>query len=464
MLNVRPAVCAIVVAAFVMHVFGEDTVAVNQPTNNQVANEPKIKFSGNGWSMIGEIMKGTSTSGNGEGSNLDHAWIQTSVLELGVKADINDNTRVILDGWAEEDYTYELNSALINKDFAADQKVSKIPVGIQEAEGIYTVGGNDSKTFPFQIGVGVFPYKYNPDVRNLGEYLFRASAYPVYFMNWYDAAFYRMTGVRASTSPVDWFKFDALLFSEMYQIPLRDFSLACVATFNVGKFLELGCGIDINRILPVNNSYTSPGYSSNSDINCYSKDSVGIDSLTGQIVYGNQKDYSFKSTKVELRLSFDPKSFIPLQIFGKEDLKLYGEYAILGLQNYATHNVSNPAFYDTLSQRSPVMLGFNIPAFKILDVLSFEIEYLKTPYLPGSYNVFLNQSPVPVTLGQQNLSLADTKWSLYAKRTLGAFGLVVQVARDHFQPNNNQLTAVERADVLLASQDWWWSMKVQYGF
>jgi hypothetical protein len=448
-------------ATLAMHVFGEDTI--NEP-NKGPNNEPKIKLFGSGWSMIGEVMKGSSTAGNGEGSNLDHAWIQSSILELGVKADINDNTRVILDGWAEMDYTYELNSALIDKDFAADQKVGKTNVGIQDAEGIYTMGGNDSRTFPFQIGVGMFPYKYNPDVRNLGEYLFRASAYPVYFVNWYDAAFYRMTGLRASTRPFDWFKFDALLFSERYQIPLRDFSLAGVATFNIGKFMELGCGIDLSRIFSVNNSYTSPGYSSNADINCYSKDSVGVDSLTGQTVYGNQKVYSFQSTKIELRLSFDVKSFIPLEIFGKEDLKLYGEYAILGLQNYATHNVSYPAFYDTLSQRSPVMVGFNIPAFRILDVLSFELEYLKTPYLPTSYNVFQDQSPVPQTLAEKNLSMADTKWSLYAKKTLGAFAVIGQIARDHFQPNNNQLTAVERADVLLASQDWWWSMKVQYGF
>jgi len=454
MLNLNSAICVIVVTAFVTHGYGQDTL-----------NEPKVKISGNGWSMVGEIMKGTSTAGNGEGSNLDHAWIQTSVLELGVKANVNNNTRLILDGWAQTDYTYELNSSLINKDFAADQKVSKINVGIHDAEGVYTMGGSDSRTFPFQIGVGIFPYKYNPDVRNLGEYLFRASAYPVYFVNWYDAAYYRLCGVRISSKPTDWFKFDGLLFSEMYQIPLRDYSVAGVATFNFfGKFLEIGCGVDLSRILSVNNSYTSPGYTSNSDINCYSKDSVGIDSLTGQIVYGNQKDYTFKSTKVELRFSIDAKSVIPLNIFGKEDLKIYAEYAILGLQNYATHNVTYPAFYDTISQRSPIMLGFNFPAFRMLDVVSFEIEYLKTPFLPGSYNVFLNQSPVPVTLQQQNLTLADTKWSLYAKKTLGAFALIGQLARDHFAPNNNQLTAQERADVLLGSRDWWWSMKVQYGF
>jgi hypothetical protein len=453
MLNLKSGICAIAVVAIAMHGYGEDTL-----------KEPAVKFSGNGWSMIGEIMKGTSTAGNGEGSNLDHAWIQTSVLELMIKANVNNNTRVILDGWAQTDYTYALNSALIPMDFAADQKVSKINVGIQDAEGIYTVGGSDSRTFPFQIGVGVFPYKYNPDVRNLGEYLFRASAYPVYFVNWYDAAYYRMMGLRASTSPVDWFKFDGLLFSEMYQLPLRDFSLAGVATFTIGKFAEIGGGIDFNRIFSVNNSYTSPGYTSNSDINCYSKDSIGVDSLTSQTIYGNQKNYTFQSTKIAIRASFDVKSFIPLNIFGNEDLKIYGEYAVLGLQNYATHNVTYPAFYDTLSQRSPVMLGFNVPAFKVLDVLSFEIEYLKTPYLPTSYNVFQTQSPVPQTLQEKNFTLADTKWSLYVKKTLGAFALIGQMARDHFQPNNNQLKAVERADVLLGSQDWWWSMKVQYGF
>ena len=84
--------------------------------------------------------------------------------------------------------------------------------------------------------------------------------------------------------------------------------------------------------------------------------------------------------------------------------------------------------------------------------------------LPGSYNVFQYQAPVPVTLQQQGLFMADIKWSLYAKRTLGPFAFVGEVARDHFQPNNNQLLATERADVLLGWQDWWWSLKIQYGF
>jgi hypothetical protein len=451
MLNFQSGIYAIAAAALAMQAYGGDTLIA-----------PKVSVSGNAWSMIGEIMKGTSTAGNGEGSSLNHAWIQTSILELKVNADVNKNTRLIFDGWAEIDYTYELNSALINKDFAADQKVSKINVGIHDAEGIYTFGGSDSKVFPLQIGVGVFPYKYNPEARNLGEYLFRASAYPVYFVNWYDAAYYRMTGLRASTRPTDWFSFDALLFSEMYQIPLRDFSLAGVATFKIGKFGEIGGGIDFCRIFSVNESYTSPGYSSNSDINCYSKDSIGVDSAV-QTIY-NRKIYSFKSTKVEARISLDIKSFIPTDIFGKEDLKLYGECAILGTQNFATHNVTYPAFYDTLKQRLPVMVGFNFPAFKILDVVSFEIEYLRTSFLPGSYNVFLTQSPVPVTLQQQNLTLADTKWSLYMKKTLGAFALTGQIARDHFSANNNNLIAQERSDVLLGSEDWWWSLKVQYGF
>jgi hypothetical protein len=69
-----------------------------------------------------------------------------------------------------------------------------------------------------------------------------------------------------------------------------------------------------------------------------------------------------------------------------------------------------------------------------------------------------------VTLQQQNLTLADTKWSLYMKKTLGAFALTGQIARDHFSANNNNLIAQERSDVLLGSEDWWWSLKVQYGF
>jgi hypothetical protein len=426
------------------------------------ANEaPTAKFSGNGSLMFGQIVKGVSTSGNGD--TLKNAWVFSPTLNLRLKADYNKNTRLRFDIHAEIFYTYELNSAILGQQFAADQKVAKDALTIDEAQAIYTIGGSDTEQFPLQIGVGIFPYKYNPQVRNLGEYLFRASAYPVYFVNWYDGPFYRMAGVRASTAPFTWFAFDALMFSEMYQLPLQDISCAGIVKFTIGKFAELGGGVDLSRIISIHESYTTPPYTSNTDKSAYSKDSIGVDPISGQPIL-DTKCYTFASTKCAVRASIDPKAFLPWRYFGPEDLKIYGECAILGLHNYSTHNVYQPAFYDTLSQRSPFMIGFNFPTFRILDVLAIEYEHLKTPYLPSSYEVFNNGIPVPVTAAEKFLTLSDNRWSIYVKRSLGAFSFLCQIAQDHYIANNNNLWAQERADAMPEKGNWWWSCKVAYGF
>jgi hypothetical protein len=198
------------------------------------------------------------------------------------------------------------------------------------------------------------------------------------------------------------------------------------------------------------------------DYNVYSRDSIGVDSITGGPLWGNQKYYTFRSTKIALRASFDPKAFFPHRFMGDEDLKLYGEYAILGLQNYPTRNAPHADYYNKISERSPFMVGFNFPAFRVLDVLAIELEELKSAYWAGQSVPFEKGLPIPPE--QTSISLADVKWSVYAKRRLGAFTLIAQAARDHLIPNQNNPGLADRNDALPEPDDWWWAIKVQYGF
>jgi len=58
------------------------------------------------------------------------------------------------------------------------------------------------------------------------------------------------------------------------------------------------------------------------------------------------------------RVSLDPKTFLPFSgIFGKRDLKLYGEALVIGLKNYKE-------IYNKIWQRIPITFGFNFPGFK----------------------------------------------------------------------------------------------------
>jgi hypothetical protein len=469
----RTVFCAVLGLLCVGKIYSADTLestataaevkpeATNAATSVDVnLNGVNTKISGDIAIFEGQIVKGYGTSGV---SAFEHAWIQQGSGLLRLETKFNEHTRMLVEAEADIQFSYTIPMSLWDKEFAQDQKAARFNFWLKQAKGTYTFGDPGSATFPLEVGVGEFEYKYNPDVRNLGEYLFRASAYPVFFLNWFDGACYRMAGLQATTHPVDWFNFDALVFSELYLVPLQDFSVAGVATFKLGKVGQFGAGINFNRLLSVDERYTTPTSGAGGKItdNVYYQD---VDSA-GNAIAGTQKYYTFKSTKIALRGSFNIKGFFDWPILGEEDLKLYSECAILGLQNYPTHNPGRPvSYYTNMSERCPVMVGFNFPAFKILDVLCLELEYFKSPYLPSYVNAFKYGIPVPDEASSGLVGIQDTKWSVYLKKRLGAFMVVAQAARDHYIPLNTNVGFTELGDVMSAGKDWWWTLKLQYGY
>ena len=154
-----------------------------------------------------------------------------------------------------------------------------------------------------------------------------------------------------------------------------------------------------------------------------------------------------------------------MPFFGPEDLKVYGEAAILGVKNYQL-------YYDTLSQRLPFMIGFNFPAFKFLDVLAWEFEWYGSPYPNNYQNAFsIQPKPRPIPDSPQQGYTANDyqhdnwKWSVYAKRTIAnSFSVIGQVARDHFRAHIKLPYNVEREEGLTKPNHWYWMLKVAYGF
>jgi hypothetical protein len=164
------------------------------------------------------------------------------------------------------------------------------------------------------------------------------------------------------------------------------------------------------------------------------------------------------------RFSFDVKGFFPsVELFGKEDLKLYGEVAVLGLKNYPDTDTSRQRGYDSLYWRVPFVLGINLPAFKVLDVLNFELEYQNSPYPNSVVEPVYFMLPLPVA----KQSHAKFKWSLYTRRNIGPHvTLILQVARDHIMPLSTvpATNFSDYTDVLLRNTDWWWTGKVRFSF
>ncbi|MDB5051021.1 MAG: hypothetical protein JWO30_4092 [Fibrobacteres bacterium] len=306
--------------------------------------------------------------------------------------------------------------------------------------------------------------------------------------------------------------------------PLNDISIGDVFSINVGKVFQVGGGVVLNRLIAIDPAkskpklletgwfeytaadrakwdtflaqklLTDPNYLETAKLEKIVRlPSGGLDTLpdsgltVGQtywanserpmvhyLVHGNDSDPAavnagiFKTNDIEYieyqatllmgRFSFDVKPLLGdiADIFGTQDLVLYGEVSVLGTKNY-------PLYYTAVSQRTPAMIGFNVPAFHLLDFLTFEAEYIDNPHMNSDAVPALNRAPRPKSQlatrpevpdiadefydgslnedGQPNHRLyavnnsADNfKWTVTALKSFGVWNVAFQYGTDHFRP------------------------------
>jgi hypothetical protein len=186
---------------------------------------------------------------------------------------------------------------------------------------------------------------------------------------------------------------------------------------------------------------------------------------------GDTAYYTFRGTKLMAGIALDPKRIFLRDncgIFGENDLRLYGEAAILGVKNYPA-STANPFGYDTLLRKLPVLLGLNFPCFKILDVLAIEAEWYGSRY-PNSFQEVASSGlpiPAPINLNRDSSDYAsdDWKWSVYASKSLGKnFKIVGQVARDHLRHLSQFVENVDREEMFSTKKHWYWMTKAEFRF
>ena len=251
---------------------------------------------------------------------------------------------------------------------------------IREFQGIYSF--LKSQTMALELALGYMPYKYNPEVRDMGEFLFRSGTYPLFLINEFNRPFARLTGLRLGftyTGGAVEAHFDALAQLEREIRPFNDVSLGAVAGVNLLKMVEIGGGVDFAHCIPLDSRLTTK---ENTDPTTfpfmdedryltYNSDSTVVD--TGY--------YTFSGTKLMARATIDLTELcggvVSLfsdndrasivnemrKVTGESGGKIYGEYAVIGLKNYpVSANPSyNPLGYKKVAERSPYVVGFNAP-------------------------------------------------------------------------------------------------------
>jgi len=287
----------------------------------------------------------------------------------------------------------------------------KIGIYPKEGQGIYSFSDEPE---PFlQLAIGYFPFKYNSDAQNLGEYLLRSGAYPQYIITDFENAKIRLVGLRLSSTLFSSLRQDLLFTSDIQRIPYYDYTLSYLLHYySLFDMIDVGAGVTFHRLFPIEKEKTTD------------PDNVVIDENFLPVVKnGDTLRYTIKGTKLMGRISFDPKKLFKTDIFGERDLRLYAEGAILGIKNYRW-------YYDTLAHRIPFMVGFNFPAFNVLDVASLECELFRSE----QQNPFpKDASPFP---GEEDewVTKDDLKWSLYLRKTIvKGFRISGLIASDHLR-------------------------------
>lgn len=318
---------------------------------------------------------------------------------------------------------------------------------------------------------GLFSYIYNPDVKNLGLYLLRGPVYPGVLISGFETKHVLPTanliGLQVRHE-VGNFTQDLLLSSDMEFYPFFDLSPAYVASFQAHPSFRVGAGVNFHHLISVDGKLTS-GRSQQDRWKYIS-------------AAGDTTNLGFSGTKVMVNASFDPKPLLGGNgLLGPQDLKLYGEVAVIGLNTDAAHK----AIYGDLADRMPVMVGFNLPAFNHLEHLSVEVEWYgsevadnlngynisgssasPTPY-PTNWNTTFEKANAATTAPPHKRD--NVKWSIHGSRMIhDRILLSFQVANDHYRPgifDGYADSNPPRRDALLVTpKDWYSSLKLAYFF
>ncbi len=469
--------------------------------------------------LIPSLQSGQVVEGKYRGENYRRGWLMNAKVELLGHAALNENLRATV-GIAGKtwynDFPWYRRKVVYNSAMEVPEKYFEFY--ITHGEGAYRFG-NPRRPW-LDIGVGVFPFKYNPDVRNLGEYLFRSGTYPGYLITHFDVPYGRLTGLRLSSTLFERFTHHLLLTMETDYRPFHDLTLSYLASWDFADMVEVGGGVSLSRLVSVFENYTHPTTTRDGD------PAMENSYVTPK---GDTAFYTFRGTKLMARLAVDPKRMFDPDgesaVLGPGDLRLYSEATVLGVKNYPSNNDTlfgrTAVHYDTLWQRIPVMFGLTFPTHPLacwltfaglqgaslldgffketlgipahpgaaaggvvlagglwwleklsdmplrLDELAFEVEWYGSRFPNSTSRVVTHGYPIPAQPEADyvtyDYSEDDWKWSLYAKKTLAdGFSLTMQAARDHYRTVTEFEQQKDREEALTKPKHWYWMMKAEF--
>lgn len=460
-----------------------------------VQGETNFRVQGRAWMDYGRIMNAEDTIVNTLTKNIlnyNDNGLQTVGAQFTVIADLTEHLEGGFGFGA-----YKASHAMGSGQYQY-QTISLFQNFLTQSRLTWYNGEKENPNL--SLTVGGFPYIYNPDVQNLGLYLLRGSVYPGILMGGYgdfsaDSTKGNILGARAHHSS-GMFSQDLILNCERDIPPTFDWSLAYLAGLDLGAF-RIGAGVNFYRLIPYNSKLEAPGKDTTLVSGRARLDYIEIDPVTKK-----ETVFTHQGTKLDVNFSLDIKKlFGGMEILSEDDLKLYGEAALIGVKSYGKT-------YGKVSERIPVMVGFNLPTFRILNHLSVEVEYYGAKYrndlaLVGNNNVVADWTrqnhPIPspkppsnsnynidssgyfvsdagdsvyvrgTAMDKNNVTKDDIKWSIMADKVVaGHIQFLAQVANDHYRPRPVASGLIASlggtAEAFASPKDWYFLLRVGYFF
>jgi hypothetical protein len=414
-----------------------------------------VDVSGAGWIQYGRI---GNSSDPDFGPDFDGSSLYSSGAQLSAKTKLTE----MMDGVAGLGvaYGHGLASGISNNGGYAPSYLAPY---VSEAHFTYNyVKEEDRGLF---LRAGLFPYDYNPEVQNLGLYLLRGPLYPGVLISGFEMKHVlpvaTILGLQLHHQSGG-FEHDLLINSDIEFFPYFDLSPAYVAGYKFGPAFRIGAGVNFYHLISITDSLTS---------GLWDRSSSSFIDTTGPVP--DTVLMGFSGTKLMLNAAFDPKAMMGGNgPFGAEDLKLYGEVGLFGINNSSAYK---QAFGDML-HRMPMMFGFNVPMFTLLDRLALEVEWYGSPVKDdlAGFNHTAGSHPNPLPLKDANGRFINHKrdnwkWSLYGSRVIqNHIKVSFQVANDHFRPGiytgDGDNNAPGSQSLMTTPKDWYTMLKVAYFF
>jgi hypothetical protein len=423
--------------------------AENNPHPEQI-----VKLSGYGYYLFGQLVSGIyGDEWESSTTVFDHLWINTFLLHPCLT--INATNWLTLKFAPEFFMTFPFNSShtIHKSSYFRTYKISWVDADIR----VHLTFDNPVLT-SLKIQAGIFPYIFNPDVKTLGNYLFRSTVHPVSIQNNID---YPWTNLLGKDIDIKFFDnritFETIISAELNVVPFYDYTPAFALYFTPkNEIIDIGGAIAFHHAIKSSHTHMT-------------------DSLHKK----------WKGTKLDFRVIFDPKPlFGGMNFLEKDQFKIYAELAFLGLEDKLevdTSNLANLRSSDpdtaelknlvfpanSLIHRMPFMIGINFPTWKILDLLALELEWFYSPYANDWFGKFDSQKaearqPSSLTQWDNYINKDNFKWSLYMKKSFGKFEAKTILGNDHTIYTMSNLQVGNFEQTMKRPKDWHWFVELRY--